>query len=159
MFVETDGCAADGISVATGCTVGHRTLRVVDFGKVAATFVDTQTGRAVRIRPHPAARDRSVASVPGARTRWHAQLEAYQTMPDEDLLVAEPVSLEIDLEAVLSRPGHRVLCEACAEEVINEREVHNGGRILCRACAGEAYYRRLPESSAGHDRRRAPAVG
>ncbi|HZY41747.1 MAG TPA: FmdE family protein, partial [Anaerolineae bacterium] len=27
-IVETDGCFADGIAVATGCTVGHRTLRV-----------------------------------------------------------------------------------------------------------------------------------
>ena len=37
-IIETDGCAADGISVATGCWVGRRTLRVEDYGKVAATF-------------------------------------------------------------------------------------------------------------------------
>lgn len=144
VFVETDGCAADGIAVATGCSIGHRTLRVVDFGKVAATFVDTKTGRAVRVHPHPAARDRAVAFVPWAGDRWHAQLEAYQRMPDEDLLVAAPVGLAIDLEAIVSRPGHRVLCQACGEEVINEREVRSNARILCRACAGEAYYRRLP---------------
>jgi formylmethanofuran dehydrogenase subunit E len=42
-ILETDGCAADGVSAATGCWVGRRTLRVEDFGKVAATFVDTQT--------------------------------------------------------------------------------------------------------------------
>jgi len=27
-ILETDGCFADGIEVATGCTVGHRTLRI-----------------------------------------------------------------------------------------------------------------------------------
>jgi len=55
-IVETDGCFADGVSVATGCWIGRRTLRVEDFGKVAATFVDTQTGRAIRIAPRHDAR-------------------------------------------------------------------------------------------------------
>ena len=41
-FVETDGCFADGVMVATGCSLGHRTLRLIDYGKVAATFVDTR---------------------------------------------------------------------------------------------------------------------
>jgi formylmethanofuran dehydrogenase subunit E len=41
-IAETDGCAADGLAVATGCWVGRRTMRILDFGKVAATFVDTR---------------------------------------------------------------------------------------------------------------------
>ena len=32
---ETDGCTVDGIVAATGCHVGGRTLRILDFGKVA----------------------------------------------------------------------------------------------------------------------------
>ena len=55
-LVETDGCFADGVSVASGCWVGRRTLRVVDWGKIAATFVDTRTGRAVRLAARRAAR-------------------------------------------------------------------------------------------------------
>ena len=39
IIVETDGCFVDGIEVSTGVTVGHRSLRVVDLGKIAATFV------------------------------------------------------------------------------------------------------------------------
>ncbi len=39
---ETDGCFVDGVIAATNCTVGHRTLRVEDYGKVAVTFVDVQ---------------------------------------------------------------------------------------------------------------------
>ncbi len=73
-IVETDGCAADGVSVATGCTVGHRTLRVMDFGKVAATFVDVCTGEAVRIVPRPGVREAAQSLVPGAESRWHAQV-------------------------------------------------------------------------------------
>ena len=51
VIAETDGCMADGLITATGCSVGRRTLRIVDYGKVAATFVDVETGRAVRITP------------------------------------------------------------------------------------------------------------
>jgi formylmethanofuran dehydrogenase subunit E len=50
-IAETDGCFVDGISAATGCYVGRRTLRIEDYGKTAATFVDTLTGQAVRIAP------------------------------------------------------------------------------------------------------------
>lgn len=139
-FVETDGCAADGVAVATGCTVGHRTLRVIDFGKVAVTLVDTQTERAVRIAPSPHSRTQALDYAPEARSRWHAQLAAYQIMPDDELLIARPVVLRLSLEALLSKPGRRVTCEACGEEIINEREVVHEGTVLCRACAGERYY-------------------
>lgn len=139
-FLETDGCTVDGVSAATGCSIGRRTMRVIDFGKVAATFVDRQAGRALRIHPHPAARERGLALLPHAESRWHAQQQAYQTMPDGELLVAQPVSLEVDLDAIISRPGPRVTCAECGEEVINEREVRRDGRVVCRACAGEAYY-------------------
>ena len=139
--IETDGCAADGVSVATGCTVGHRTLRVIDFGKVAATFIDVETGEAFRVLPHPQSRLRALDYAPSARTTWQAQLDAYQVMPDEELLAVQPVRLRFSLEQLLSKPGHRVTCEACGEEIINEREVVHEGKVLCRACAGHSYYR------------------
>lgn len=141
-FMETDGCAADGVAVATGCWVGRRTMRIVDHGKVAATFVDTLTGEAIRIHPHPQSRARAAALLPHAKSRWHAQLEAYQILPDADLLIAEPVVLQVDLDALISRPGVRSLCQMCGEEIINQREVQVEGVILCRACAGDAYFSR-----------------
>lgn len=139
-FIETDGCVTDAVSVATGCWLGHRTLRLVDHGKIAATIVDTQTGAAVRVWPHPASRARAREMVPDAHDRWHAQLEGYQRMAVEDLLCAEPVALTIDLDAIRSRPGRRVTCERCHEEVINEREVQRGGAAVCLGCSGERYY-------------------
>jgi len=60
-FVETDGCLVDGIVAATGCHVGRRTMQIVDFGKVAATFVDTASGTALRIFPHPRVSPRRAA--------------------------------------------------------------------------------------------------
>ncbi|MBI4787824.1 MAG: formylmethanofuran dehydrogenase [Chloroflexi bacterium] len=139
-FVESDGCLVDGLAVATGCWVGSRTMRVIDYGKTAATFVDTQTERAVRIMPHLAARTRAMDHAPDAPDRWHAQLAAYQVMPVEELLAAEPVTLNVSLAAIISRHGRRVVCECCGEDIINEREVRRVGDTLCRACADGAYY-------------------
>jgi len=139
-FVETDGCLLDGISSATNCTVGHRTMHVVDYGKTAATFVDTETGRALRIAPRIESRKLALHYAPDAPDRWHAQLSAYQVMPTRELLIAQIVTLTISLQAIISKHGMRVVCAECGEDIINEREVRAEGKILCRACALGAYY-------------------
>lgn len=142
-IVETDGCSADGIGVATGCWVGRRTMFVVDYGKVAATFVDRQSGKAIRILPHPSARSRTVEYAPEIQDPWERQLAAYQVMPDDELLAVEPVRLTLDLPALISEPGKRATCVACGEEINNGREVVLDGHTLCRPCAGETYYTHL----------------
>jgi formylmethanofuran dehydrogenase subunit E len=135
-FVETDGCFADGVSVATGCWLGHRTLRLMDYGKVAATFADTQTGRAVRIWPGPRSRSLALEYAPDAPSRWHAQLEGYKVVPAADLFVARDVTLTVPLQEIISKPGLRAVCDRCGEEILNEREVIYGDETLCRPCAG-----------------------
>jgi formylmethanofuran dehydrogenase subunit E len=146
---ETDGCFADGLSAATNCTVGHRTLRVEDYGKVAAVFVDTITGQAVRAAPARDVRQKALAYAPDEPRHYFAQMQAYQAMPDEAMFTLQAVVLNTPVAAIVSRPGVRVNCEACGEEIINEREVNLNGQILCRACAGGGYYRAIaiPPSS------------
>jgi formylmethanofuran dehydrogenase subunit E len=144
-IMETDGCGADGVAVATDCHVGRRTLRIVDFGKMAATFVDTMTEKAVRIAPSAQSREMAAVYAPDARSRWHAYLEAYQVMPDELLLEWQPVQLTPSVGELISRPGVRAMCADCGEEIINEREVVGNGRTLCRSCAGNHYYLPLQE--------------
>jgi formylmethanofuran dehydrogenase subunit E len=140
LVVETDGCVIDGLAVATGCRVGRRTMRVLDFGKVAATFVDTWTGQAVRVVPRGSARQQAQEYAPEAKSGWEAYLLGYQRMPAEALLQLQPVTLTLSLEKLLSKEGHRVQCEGCGEEISNEREVSQNGHILCRTCAGQGYY-------------------
>ncbi len=147
-LVETDGCFADGVAVATNCWVGRRTLRVEDYGKVAATFVDSDTGVAWRVTPKLSARDLARAYAPEAANHWQSMLLGYQRIPTTDLLLAQRVTLVTPVEAIISRPACRVTCSRCGEEIMNEREVEQDGVLLCRACAGPAYYiDHPPESS------------
>lgn len=139
-FVETDGCFSDGISVATGCTMGHRTMRLVDHGKIAATFVDTHTAKALRCSASPDARVNAAACVPDARSRWHTQLAAYQRMSNEKLFQVQEVTLSFDVNAIVGKPGSRTACSVCGEEIINQREVVINRQPACRSCAGEKYW-------------------
>lgn len=140
VIAETDGCTVDGVIAATGCSVGNRTLLIRDFGKVAATFVDTHTEDAIRIVPRREARVLSHDYAPTARNKWEAMLIAYQVMPASELFTAQSVRLDLPLSKIMSRPGAQAVCEMCREEIINGREVVTGGSILCGACAGDGYY-------------------
>ncbi len=146
-IVETDGCAADGVSSATNCWVGHRTLRIEDYGKVAATFVDTKTNQAIRIVPRAAARLSAQAYAAEAKNKWEAQLLGYQRMPADELLCAQRVHLNLSIEALISRAGVKAICAVCGEEIINEREIVLDGKIICRGCAGSSYYSYVGEAS------------
>ena len=139
-IVETDGCFADGVSVATNCWLGHRTLRLEDYGKVAATFLDTQTGTAVRLAAKASARALAREHAPEARNRWEGMLFGYQRLPVEELFTVQPVRLRQTVGQIVSRAGARAACDVCGEEILNEREIKTGGATLCRACASTAYY-------------------
>jgi formylmethanofuran dehydrogenase subunit E len=140
VILETDGCFADGVEVASGAVVGHRTLRVVDQGKIAATFANVESGRTVRLSPRLDVRLRALDFAPGVKKKYYAQLRGYQLMPDTELFTFQVVKLEPALEAIISRPGLRAKCANCGEEIINERQVCFNGKTLCRTCAGNGYY-------------------
>jgi len=135
VLVEIDRCATDAIQALTGVSLGKRTLKHVDHGKMAATFADTVTREAVRVLARDDARPAVVvAGEPDAR---RAQTIAYRTMPEDRLLRLERVTVD---PGWLDRRRVRVACTQCGEGVNYEREVRAGGRVLCRGCAGESYY-------------------
>jgi formylmethanofuran dehydrogenase subunit E len=140
VLAETDGCFADGISVATGCWLGRRTLRLVDYGRVAATVVDTWTSTAVRVRPHPECRTRAIDWAPECADAWHAQVTGYQLMPSLELLKVESVRLTLPLEQLFGSPGVRVTCSGCGEEILNRREIATPVGPMCTGCVSGTYY-------------------
>ena len=128
------------VITATGCTVGHRTLRVEDYGKVAAAFVDTTTGHPIRVAPGLDIRELACSYVQDESRHYLAQMEAYQIMPDEEMLMIQEVVLNTPIEKIVSKPGVCVNCNMCGEEIMNEREVRQNEFILCPPFAYGRYY-------------------
>jgi formylmethanofuran dehydrogenase subunit E len=141
VIIETDGCFADGIRAVTGASVGHRTLKVIDLGKIAATFSDLKIGISLRLAPKLDVRTRALAYAPEEKRRYFAQLEGYQLMPDEELFRYQWVELRTPPSQIISHQNARALCSNCGEEVINERELVMEGKVLCQTCANGGYYR------------------
>jgi formylmethanofuran dehydrogenase subunit E len=139
-FVEIDRCATDAVTLVTGCRLGKRSLKFLDYGKVAATFVDLETGRAVRVAARDDARAKAKTMFPAAADASQAQLEAYKVMETADLFDLQAVRVKLKPEDLPGRPRSRVTCAECGEGVNDGRERHLADRILCRSCAGEPYY-------------------
>lgn len=149
-IAETDGCFVDGVSAATGCYVGRRTLRIEDYGKIAVTFIDSRTENAIRIAPHLNVRELARGYAPSARNKWEAQLLGYQHIPDELLLTWQTVELTVPVKKIIGQAGKRVNCEICGEEIINQRGVIHEETILCKSCAGESYFRFVSDRVTSH---------
>ena len=141
VIAETDGCFLDGLEIAAGVSPGRRTLRIEDYGKIAATFIDVKTGDAIRLAPRLDVRSRALAYAPGESRHYFAQLMGYQVMPADELFSVTPVVLTTSVEDLVSRAGMRTSCAACGEEIINEREIMAGGEAYCRSCLGQTHYR------------------
>lgn len=140
VYVEIDRCLTDAIATVTGCRLGRRTLKHIDYGKAAATFVDTRTGQAVRIVARDDARETALHLAPPGLSKAAAQRHAYRIMSDEDLFRIHRVQVAIPPEDLPGHPLRRVFCARCGEGINDGREVIQNGQVLCRACAGEPYY-------------------
>lgn len=142
-FVEIDRCATDAIGVVTGCRLGKRALKFRDWGKMAATFVDVSSGKAVRVAARESSKARARQLYPEIENKNQQQMRAYREMPDEELFATEWVKVPLPPEEFPGFKGERIVCDECGEGINFRREVHRDGKIYCRACAGEKYYEPL----------------
>ncbi len=152
VYVEMDRCATDAVQSVTGCSLGHRTMKFMDYGKMAATFVNARTGRAARVVAREEARQKAKEYFPAIVDKYAAQLEAYKIMPDFELFTWREVSVKILPEDMPGRPLSRVRCDQCSEYVQDMREIIRDGKTLCKPCAEGGYYketatRTMPASS------------
>ena len=142
-FVEIDRCLTDAIAVVTGCRLGKRALKFRDWGKVAATFVDLQTGRAVRLVAKETSKQRARELHSEISDKNQQQMLAYRELPAQDLFDVAEVRVELGPQEMPGYKAERVVCAECGEGINFQREVRREGRILCKGCAGERYWRRL----------------
>jgi formylmethanofuran dehydrogenase subunit E len=139
-FVEIDRCATDAVAVVTGCRLGKRALKFRDWGKMAATFVDVSTGKAVRVAARESSKALALQMHPEIDNKNQQQMTAYSEMAAEDLFATEWVKVELTPEDFPGFKGERIVCEVCGEGINFRREVKRDGKTLCRGCAGERYY-------------------
>jgi formylmethanofuran dehydrogenase subunit E len=146
VFVEMDRCATDAVQSVTGCSLGHRTMKFMDYGKMAATFVNLKTGKAIRIVAREESREKAKEYFPDIENKYAGQLEAYKVMADAELFDVMEVAVKVRPEDMPGRPMQRVQCDCCGEHVQDMREVCQDGKVLCVPCAQGGYYYAVKDS-------------
>jgi formylmethanofuran dehydrogenase subunit E len=139
-FVEIDRCATDAVAVVTGCRLGKRALKFRDWGKMAATFVDVNSGRAIRVAAKESSKVLARQMHPELENKNQQQMLAYREITDDNLFTAQWVKVDLLPEEFPGYKGDRVVCDECGEGINFRRELLRDGKVLCRSCAGEQYY-------------------
>lgn len=143
VWVEIDRCMADAISAVTGVRLGKRSLKFVDYGKVAATFVNTEENRAVRIVALENARTLADERFPEITKKRERQFRAYSEAADDELFKTEFVDVKVSDFDLPGSPRSRVICSICGEGINDGREILTAeGAVSCRSCEGESYFSR-----------------
>lgn len=144
VWVEIDRCMADAVGAATGVRLGRRSLKYLDYGKVAATFLNTETGTAARVVAREDSRKLADERYPAIPEKKERQMRTYNEATNEELFKVEMVKVSYSELDAPGRPRARATCESCRECVNDGREVHGAdGTRLCKACAHGAYYTKL----------------
>ena len=141
VLVEIDRCATDAIQSVTGCSLGKRSMRWMDFGIMAATFVNLDTTKAFRITAREESRELSNNYYPEIENKYQRQLAAYKVMPQEDLFAIQEVTVDLPECDLPGRPMRKVQCSGCGDWVQDCRDIERDGKTLCRACEGQRYYK------------------
>ena len=131
VYAEIDRCMTDAIQFITGCSLGHRSLKYIDYGKFAATFVNTDTGKAVRA---------TVMEHFGSGDSIEETIRKISRIPDAELVTMWEVRMNIPETDLPGNPKQKAVCASCGERVVDGREVNQGAKTLCRGCANGTYY-------------------
>lgn len=140
VYVEIDRCATDALQTVTGVSLGKRTMKYLDFGIMAATFVNLETGKAVRIIAREEAKEQAKKYFPELETPALRELSAYKIMPLEELFEIKEVRVKLREVDLPGKPRQKVVCEGCGIVVRDGRHVEKEGKVLCKICGGQSYF-------------------
>ena len=143
VWVEIDRCMTDAVGAVTGARLGRRSMKFVDYGKVAATFLNTETGQAIRVVAKDESRLLADLRYPDIESKKERQLLAYREASDDELFSVASVDVVYGEMDAPGRPRKRVSCSICGEGINDGRELAApGGAVLCVPCSSGGYYRR-----------------
>lgn len=145
VWVEIDRCMTDAISASTGVRLGKRSLKFMDYGKVAATFLNTESGDAIRIIALESSRSLADERHPEIANKSDRQFQTYRDAADHELFAVQRVKVQYGDYDAPGRPRSRVTCSCCGEGINDGREKMTaaGSGKLCRSCAEGGYYQLL----------------
>lgn len=144
-YVEMDRCTADAIGYVTGLKLGRRSLKFRDYGIMAATFVNLESGQAFRVISTEESRDLSAVYAPEIEGKYPQQLEAYMRMPDSVLFRVQQVEVDINEFDMPGPSRSKVTCANCGQVIRDGREVTRDGHPYCTPCAASAYFKNAKE--------------
>jgi formylmethanofuran dehydrogenase subunit E len=140
VYIEMDRCTADAVAHVTGVKLGRRSLKFMDYGIMAATFVNLETGKAFRVVSTEEARDLAPYFAPEVSEKHAQQLEAYKRMPDNVLFRVHQVKVAVNEFDMPGPTRHKATCVQCGQVVRDHREVLKDGQPCCRPCAEKVYF-------------------
>lgn len=147
VYIEMDRCATDAIGFVTGVRLGRRSLKFVDNGIMAATFVNLETGKAYRVLSKESARDLAETLAPDISDKRQQQLEAYKRMEIEDLFDIQEVRVDVPACDMPGPTRFKQTCQTCGQVVRDKKEVMKNDKIQCRPCALGTYFQPVTEKS------------
>ena len=153
VYVEMDRCATDAISFVTGAKLGRRSLKFVDNGIMAATFVNIETGKAFRIASTEESRELAAVYAPDIADKRQQQLEAYKKMDLDTLFTVEEVRVDIPACDMPGPTRFKAVCARCHTTIRDKREVMKNDEILCRSCAFGSYYQPVKNKETTDERK------
>jgi len=145
VYVEIDRCAADAISYVTGVRLGRRSLKFMDYGIMAATFVNLETEMAFRVISTEESRDLASVYAPAIPEKAKQQLEAYKIMPENVLFRVQEVKVDLTEFDLPGPTIAKVSCSSCGEVLRDRREVIVDGKAFCRHCTHDSYIKDAKE--------------
>jgi len=140
VYVEMDRCTADAVAHVTGVKLGRRSLKFMDYGIMAATFVNLETGNAFRVISTEEARSLAPSYAPEIDQKYPQQLEAYKRMPDSVLFRVQQVRIAVPDEDLPGPTRYKATCSGCGQVVRDRREVIKDGRTFCQPCTDDVYF-------------------
>ena len=141
VYVEMDRCTADAVAHVTGVKLGRRSLKFMDYGIMAATFVNLETKKAFRIVSTEESRDLAAAYAPEIADTHARQLEAYKRMPDSVLFLVQQVKVNVPEEDLPGPTRFKATCSQCGQVVRDRREISEDGCLLCKPCTEKVYFK------------------
>jgi formylmethanofuran dehydrogenase subunit E len=118
----------------TGCRPGKRTMKIYDYGKMAATFINLESGKAVRV-----AMKKSREPSDGTPT----ELPDFARASEAALFSITEVVVALRPEDMPGKPLRRVPCSRCGERIMDGREIEHEKETLCKPCFEKKNYYRV----------------